>query len=204
MQDADQKPVTEALARSQAIAIRLLQGDYGRRDAMIWFQAAIWSYIRLFGNDSSAYRRLIDFRPRLLQKQCSTEELKARISEVGAIAEALQEIGQEKRHVGVSRPSRVPDTRRVFIVHGHDELNARRLSDILGDRAHNLEPAVMMEEPGKGRTLIKKFEDEAETCAFAFALYSPDDKVTAGATVYFQARPQCTFRDWMVCRAPRA
>jgi predicted nucleotide-binding protein len=85
-------------------------------------------------------------------------------------------------------------TKRVFIVHGHDDLNLLRLEKLL--RGFGLEPVVLTDRPGKGRPLIVKFEEEARTCAFAFVLMTPDDLVRVrqrGKTKYAQARPNALF-----------
>ncbi len=46
----------------------------------------------------------------------------------------------------------VPTTTDVFIIHGHDLTNALRLRTLLRERL-NLNPIVLNERPGKGRTL---------------------------------------------------
>lgn len=73
----------------------------------------------------------------------------------------------------------VPTTRRVLVIHGHDDANLFRLAELLRERA--LEPIILRREPAKGRTLIEKFEQEASTCAFAFVLMTPDDQVKIAA-----------------------
>jgi predicted nucleotide-binding protein len=87
----------------------------------------------------------------------------------------------------------VPSTRSnvVFIVHGHDELNLRRLQEIL--KKWNLEPIVLSRKPGRGRTLIEKFEDEAKVASYAFALLTPDDLIASKQEGYAQARPNVIF-----------
>lgn len=87
--------------------------------------------------------------------------------------------------------------KRVFIVHGHDKGNLLRLREILKER-FGLEPVILISQPGKGRTLIEKFEQEAYQCAFAFVLMSPDDQVQVGRRgkkgkfVQARANEQCT------------
>ena len=82
----------------------------------------------------------------------------------------------------------LPETRRVFIVHGHDMENALRLYARLKDR-FGLDPVILSEEPSKGRSIIEKFESEAATCSFAFVLFTPDDFIQKGDESYSQARP---------------
>jgi predicted nucleotide-binding protein len=65
-----------------------------------------------------------------------------------------------------------PSSRRVFIVHGHDdgikETVARFLSKL------DLEPVILHEQPNQGRTIIEKFENYSDV-AFAVVLFTPDD-----------------------------
>jgi len=96
-----------------------------------------------------------------------------------------------------------PATGAVFIVHGHDELNLLRLKEIIRDR-WRLEPIVLASKPGKGRTIIEKFEEEAQRAAFAFVLLTPDDVVVTDSGAYAQARPNVVFElGWFYGRLGR-
>jgi predicted nucleotide-binding protein len=96
-----------------------------------------------------------------------------------------------------------PARTRVFIVHGHDELNVHKLRDYLRDEL-KLVPVVMSFEAGKGRTLIEKFEQEAEGIVYAFALLTPDDVVQTANGQYAQARPNVAFElGWFYGRLGR-
>jgi predicted nucleotide-binding protein len=66
-------------------------------------------------------------------------------------------------------------SRKVFVVHGHDhgarETVARFLEKI------GLEPVILEEQAGKGRTIIEKFEDHAgEDIRFAVVILTGDDR----------------------------
>ncbi|MBU1728315.1 nucleotide-binding protein [Patescibacteria group bacterium] len=80
----------------------------------------------------------------------------------------------------------------VFIVHGHDEHNLLRLKEMLREK-WNLESIVLVRKPGKGRTLIEKFEDEAKAASFALVLLTPDDFIASEQEDYAQARPNVIF-----------
>jgi predicted nucleotide-binding protein len=61
---------------------------------------------------------------------------------------------------------------KVFIVHGHDEEakeSAARCVEKLG-----LEAVILHEQPNRGRTVIEKFEGNADV-AFVVVLLTPDD-----------------------------
>lgn len=64
-------------------------------------------------------------------------------------------------------------SRRVFVVHGHDE--AMRTEVVRALEQLDLVPVVLSEKPDLGRTIIEKFEHEADV-GYAVILYSPDDK----------------------------
>lgn len=85
-----------------------------------------------------------------------------------------------------------PKTSVIFIVHGHDEVNRFKLKDLLKDR-FELAPVNLSYQPGKGRTLIQKFEEEAEQARFAFVLLTPDDIIRNDKGEYSQARPNVIF-----------
>lgn len=96
-----------------------------------------------------------------------------------------------------------PKGNAVFIVHGHDELNLLRLKELLRDR-YTLEPIVLAGEAGKGRSIIEKFEDEAQRAAFAFVLLTPDDVIRKNEDEYSQARPNVIFElGWFYGRLGR-
>lgn len=81
--------------------------------------------------------------------------------------------GQGEKTVTVT--SSALKSRRVFVVHGHDEDALTRVRLFLRDV--DLEPIVLQAEPSGGRTIIEKIEDyiKAENIAFAIVLLTPDD-----------------------------
>ena len=64
-------------------------------------------------------------------------------------------------------------TRKVFIVHGHDEKAKLELENLL--TRLGLEPIVLHRRPDKGRTIIEKFEAESKSIGYAFVLLTPDE-----------------------------
>ena len=91
----------------------------------------------------------------------------------------------------------------VFIVHGHDDANLLRLENLLKDR-WGLESTVLKYEAGKGRTLIEKFEQEAQGAGYAIILLTPDDLIQTPDKDYTQARPNVVFElGWFYGRIGR-
>jgi predicted nucleotide-binding protein len=66
---------------------------------------------------------------------------------------------------------------RSFIVHGHDHQSLYELKDYLQNTLKLGEPVILRQMPGLGKTMIEKFETEAETVELVFVLLTPDDKV---------------------------
>jgi predicted nucleotide-binding protein len=91
----------------------------------------------------------------------------------------------------------------VFIIHGHDETNKYALARYI-EKNLNIEAPILDESPGKGRTIIEKFEQEAQKCGFAFAVLTPDDIVHQNEDEYAQARPNVAFElGWFYGRLGR-
>jgi predicted nucleotide-binding protein len=65
------------------------------------------------------------------------------------------------------------DSKRVFVVHGHDSLSKLEVTRFLENLG--LKAIVLHEQPNEGRTIIEKFEHNAETVEFAVVLLTPDD-----------------------------
>lgn len=63
-------------------------------------------------------------------------------------------------------------SRRVFVVHGHDDGTKETVARFLTKLG--LEPVILHEQPNRGQTIIEKFEEHADV-AFAAVLFTPDD-----------------------------
>lgn len=66
------------------------------------------------------------------------------------------------------------DPKKIFVVHGHDEVARRELVELLEEELH-LEPIVLMDEASGGKTVIEKFEDHTLKIGYAIILLTPDD-----------------------------
>jgi predicted nucleotide-binding protein len=95
----------------------------------------------------------------------------------------------------VRKPPRAAGSRRprkVLLIHGRDELNLFRLKEMVRDR-FRLAPVLLNEEPGRGHTIIEKWEHQAAIADFAIVLMTPDDVVEFQKKRYPQARPNVLF-----------
>ncbi len=180
--DEDVKTAYERLVRWKERTSRLLAETVHPNEAVKLAQKRKGSFIigeplRNLADEAAMYGAFL---------QSLKEEIEAHSDEVLQAA-MPSETGDPVASVGP-----IGTSHSVFIVHGHDELNLLRIKELLKDR-WNLEPIVLSGEAGKGRTLIEKFEDEAQRGTFAFVLLTPDDIVTDEEGRYAQARPNVIF-----------
>ena len=93
----------------------------------------------------------------------------------------------------------------VFIIHGRDEAKWRELKDIV-QTEFRLNPIILSLQPDAGcKTVIEKFEHYAETCAYAIAIFTPDDEVKFSGESYLQARPNVIYElGWFCGRLDRS
>jgi predicted nucleotide-binding protein len=149
----------------------------------------------------SVSAKIIEFNRDLAEKM--TAELNKRKSAIIKAAKELENVGlprihnpehaeraiqierlmQSLRAYMTSASSRAGESYgreiRTFIVHGHDLQSLFELKDYLQNTLKLGEPVVLRQMPGLGKTLIEKFEREAEAVELVFVLLTPDDKAAA-------------------------
>lgn len=77
-----------------------------------------------------------------------------------------------------SKPTQTQEYERdanIFIVHGHDTLARIELKDYLQNTLGFPAPVILAELPDCGRTIIEKFEEQADQADIVFVLLTPDD-----------------------------
>jgi predicted nucleotide-binding protein len=82
----------------------------------------------------------------------------------------LSDLPSQETSRQISQPS--GKTRRVFLVHGHDEEAKQSVARFL-DKL-DLEPIILQEQPNEGRTIIEKFEKNSDV-EYVVILLTPDD-----------------------------
>ncbi len=178
--DTNRKPTKEALAQ-RIRQIRFL-------------------LFSLFGKDAAVVKSADLFVKEANTKGLSTDQFAQVLSDVESLSDILGKLSASPLTCQISYTSRVPLTKNVFVIHGHDELNTRRLTQLLQNQFY-LNPIAMLSKPGMSRPLIEKFEEEAQTCSFAFGLFTPDDEITNSANRYKQARPNVIYEvGWFIGR----
>ncbi len=76
-------------------------------------------------------------------------------------------------------------SRRIFVVHGRDEGAKESVARFL--EKVGLEPVILSELPGKGQTIIEKFESNSDV-GFAVAILTPDDAGSLSDETELKAR----------------
>ena len=98
------------------------------------------------------------------------EKLRALVEVLGLDIPPAEELGSVRDTLVVSGQ----DTRRIFIVHGHDEKILHETARVLERLSQ--EVVVLRERPSRGHTIIEKFEEYGSSSAFAVVLLTADDE----------------------------
>ena len=166
-----------------------------------WKQRAAINLATIFGDGSQHVKAFnaISFRTRMVyraggggHKALSAEERQSQLHAyrrgvqqlralIGGLRERIQ-IRQQQRAQLEAKELRQqvqatdqsePLSERVFIVHGHDGGLKNAVARVVTEMG--LEPCILQERPNKGRTVIEKFEAEAQPSGFAIVLFTSDD-----------------------------
>ena len=147
--------------RNTKIAIDKIFGDTGHGHE---FGRIKYHPVALIAGDRSAgpaaYRKGMESACALLESM---------IDEIEGYWGDEQSISSDARNGGQRAVSN-----KVFVVHGRDEgakQQAARTLEKLG-----LEPIILHEQPNRGKTIVEKFEDAAESAGFAVVLLTGDDE----------------------------
>ena len=98
-------------------------------------------------------------------------------------------------------------SKRVFIVHGHDELLLIKVARFIEQLDY--EPVILHEQANKGMTIIEKIEANTDV-GFAIVLYTPDDKGNVASeadkgNLNFRARQNVIFEHgYLMAKLERA
>ena len=164
-------------------ATELDMEDGRTQQTLKWTQDVYSAFSYIFGEDSSQFSRL----PQSHKTTPSgvSEYLNTMVSVVASGLDDVRyfwkEIEESTTHTinqsGLSaldmvRNDRSSASKKVFVVHGHDEGAREAVARFL--EKLELEPIMLHEQANRGRTIIEKFEDHADA-GFALVLLTPDD-----------------------------
>jgi Predicted nucleotide-binding protein containing TIR-like domain len=94
---------------------------------------------------------------------------------------------REARSAQTSENPTVPKSNRVFVAHGHDDGMRESVARVLTKLGLN--PVILHELPGQGRTIIEKFYEHSAV-GFAVVLLSPGDTGYSNAIRANGAKPR--------------
>lgn len=197
-----ERSILEKIAEATKKVRKAISDGKLDRNAQHEWTSRLLLFLRpVYGKRSALITTLEKWRVEVSKAQLSQPEFIARIEQIEHCLLPLNVSAASGSFVDVSRQSLVPATKNVFIIHGRDETNQLRLSRSIRDD-FGLVPIVLLDKPGRSAPTIEKFERHAETCCYAIALFTADDKVTAkNGEVYWQPRPNVIFETgWFVGR----
>lgn len=100
------------------------------------------------------------------------EELILKLETFKEIYEETSKSLMSQNVVSSPNPHQNTNSKKVFIVHGHDDSAINEVKLFLINVG--LEPIVLRDQPDKGQTIIEKLEKNTDVC-FAIVLYTPCD-----------------------------
>lgn len=192
-----------------AVGIELLKKQIERGKALLqarpldtdrysaWENTAREFLVKAFGSGSPNVRRVTEIGkfgsfpmnapPEWWENQYA-ENLQSQLTMLESLVELLQTEIEISGLKVVPSQSPIPSlSRRVFVVHGHQEAIREALARFI--ERLDLTPIILHEQPNKGRTIIEKFTDYSDV-GFAVVLFTADDRGGAIADPYEQQKPR--------------
>jgi len=194
-------PILERLRRSYTRGLEILKNQQIRKGEVdVWLNGLKSNLQVLYGPSTPIVKFLREKALNVQRSGVSREEFESEIANLKGLIDQMEYSARTEALNAVSTHSVPPSGKNVFIIHGHDELNTRRLTDLLRNHLQ-LNPVTIIYKPGMSRPLIEKYEDSASFCSFALALVTPDDEIASPSRRYHQARPNVIFElGWFVGR----
>ncbi len=100
----------------------------------------------------------------------ASDLLKLMVAEIG---DFWDEGDQVKHSSGPKKEGQI-DSKKIFLVHGRDDGPKHEVARFVEEL--DLVPVILDEQADRGRTIIAKFEEEAEKVGYAVVLLTPDDE----------------------------
>lgn len=176
-----------------------------QREHLIKFLLASRDALKpVFREQGDLYRRVEENLRALGAQQPHKHDMAGLHQELRQVLQVLESAFSGSTSLSKSVHCAAPASKSIFVIHGHDELNRRRLVEMLREE-FALSPVVILSQPGKSQTTIEKFEEHASACSYAISLLTPDDSVTNKASgACLQARPNVIFETgWFAGRLGR-
>ena len=115
------------LQDSIAFGRKLLQTKKLTKDTIVqWVRQVRFALLTIFGKDAIIFQNLDTILKNVQRQGMSVDEFSQKLADVESLSTYLNGIANLPLACPVSQTSRIPATKDVFIIHGHDELNTRR------------------------------------------------------------------------------
>lgn len=171
--------------------LRFLKREFGENSDFYkeFYDLTHGPYVVSAGTPNHVFQKeyIEDLEKYRIHLQSFLEEIEDEKPKVTSTTNMEKNVGMQNNRESMSR-----EQKTIFIIHGHDDINTFKLQSLLKNR-WKLNPKILQDEPGKGRTIIQKFEEEARKATYAFAILTPDDIVKGSQDDYRQSRPNVFF-----------
>lgn len=177
-------------------AIELLQAKIGEIEALQshgptseefirWKNSTATTIKNVFLNDSTRWNEFqnIRYRPsscilagdiHRVFREAFLRGLSTARATLQAMIEEIQTFWPDDAPPAPATPTPPPlDSRKVFLVHGRDTAAKEAVARFLEHL--DLRPIILSEQPNGGKTMIEKYEREANNASYAVVLFTPDD-----------------------------
>lgn len=176
----DKRKLENLIERAKELVERYV--DASDPDFCAWKDQAERFLARHFGKDSMELKKFKEFDFSLCCFSTRTPKSMwndACVKDLNRVKAILKGYLDEMDEEAVVAQERMPNvnTRKVFIVHGHDaalKLSVARLMEKVG-----IEPIILSEQPNCGSTIIEKIEKNSDVGA-AICLFTADDECKDG------------------------
>lgn len=126
-----------------------------------------------FGDKSSLYKNLMEYKKITIIGYGDGEFYNARNIIIACLQTAIDEL-EFKKNIEINKEEISFENKKVFIVHGHDEIMKDQLLILLKELG--LDPIVLHRQVDEGSsTVMEKFEKYSKNVGYAFVLLTPDD-----------------------------
>lgn len=182
-------------------------------DWVSWQARVTGAVSGLFSEQSAPVMMIENARRTQLVGNGADAFARAKSHYIGALKAACDIITDDTFGELAIASSKTPEiaSNRIFIVHGHDDVAKSDLEAILTEMG--FEPVILHRQADGGRTVIEKFEDNADV-GYAFIILTPDEiaylqsedaKPDAERSKEYRARPNVIFEfGYFVGRLGRA
>jgi len=111
---------------------KLLEKKMANKSTILqWLRQTRSAMFSFFGKDATITKNLDLLIKEAAQSGLSLEQFAQRLVDAETLLEYLNRLAGSSLSCQISVTSRAPSTNNIFVIHGHDEVNTRRLTQLL-------------------------------------------------------------------------